>query len=98
MKAELSAARQQARDDPAWLRTFWPIWLAVLAVGFAVAETVAIVSPGKGGTLTERIKRWLGVDPPAPRRRAASVAFVVALAGFAIWFGPHIVASWPWER
>lgn len=101
VRAELRQAREVARqDDPRWLTVFWPLWLAVLALGFAVAETVGVVSKGKGGTLTERVKLWLGVDPPKPRRRWAAGVFLAALALFAVWFGPHI-SGWPftwfWE-
>lgn len=100
MRRELAEAREQARRDPAWLRTFWPVWLALLALGFAVAETIAIVNPGKGGTLTERVRLWLGVDPPAPRRRGSAGAFAAVLLALAVWLVPHMTDwpwSWPWE-
>lgn len=85
--------------DPAWLEWFWVGWLVLLAGGFAFAETWAIVSRGRGGTLSEKTRKWLGVDPPRPRRRAALLTFSAALVLFTVWFVPHIVARgfWSWE-
>lgn len=87
-------------NDPAWLDWFWPAWLAVLAVGFIVAETVALVSKGRGGALTEWTKRQLGVDPPRKRRRWTVATFTVALVALTVWLTPHMThwpARWFWE-
>lgn len=86
--------------DPAWLDVFWPVWLAVLTLGFVVAETVALVHKGKGGALTEWTKRALGVDPPRPWRKWAVGSFTAALAVLTVWLIPHMThwpARWFWE-
>lgn len=67
---------------------FWACWLGAVAASFAAAETVAII---KGETLSEVIRRWLGVDPRKSRRAVAVPLFVAAVAGFAAWFIPHII-------
>lgn len=91
---------ETAVSDPAWLDWFWPAWLGLLAAGFVVAETVALVSRGRGGALTEKTKRWLGVDPPRPWRHRAVLAFVLVLVGLTVWLVPHMThwpARWFWE-
>jgi hypothetical protein len=84
-----------AGADPAWLDWFWPAWLALLAGGFAFAETWALVSRGRGGTLSEKLRRWLGLDPPRPGRRWAFVVVTVALVGVAVWLPGHLAGWWP---
>lgn len=73
---------------PAWM---WIVWLAVAAGGFAILETIALANRRDGDTLSENIRRWLGITPPSTRRRIAVPVFVGALILFLVWFLPHIV-------
>src|SRR5690606_3466383 len=84
------------RRDPGWLRRWWPLWLVVVALGFAVPETVALVSNGEGGTLSEMTREWLGVGDG--QITVGWVVMTVAMAGFAVWFPAHLLRWWPWER
>lgn len=86
------------KRDPAWLRRWWPLWTVLVALGFAVPETVALVSTGEGGTLSEMTREWLGLAPDGGGMTAGWVALTVALAGFAVWFPVHLKKGWPWER
>lgn len=86
------------RRDPAWLRRWWPLWLVVVALGFAVPETVALVSNGEGGTLSEMTREWLGLDPDGGGMTAGWVVLTVVLAGFAVWFPVHLKKGWWYER
>jgi H+/Cl- antiporter ClcA len=101
VRAQLRAAREVARQDPAWLRTwYWPLLLSVLVVGFTFGETIALVNRGSGGTATERVKAALGVDPPRRRRRVAVASFVASLLAAVVWLIPHMThwpLTWPWE-
>lgn len=86
----------EPRQDPGWLRRWWPLGLAAAALAFAVPETIAIIAPGEGGTLSEMTREWLGTEGGA-----ATVPWVVVtvlLAGFAVWFPVHLRRGWPWER
>jgi hypothetical protein len=82
--------------DPGWLTLFWTIWLILLAGGFVAAETVALVSRGRGGTLTEFTKRQLGVSPPRPRRKWTVATFTAALVVLTVFLVPHMT-YWPWR-
>lgn len=84
-----------AGTDPAWLDWFWPAWLIVLAGGFVFAETWALISRGRGGTLSEKTRRWLGVEPRRPWRRWTLLGLTVVLLGFAAWFPLHIAEVVP---
>jgi len=84
--------------DPGWLRRWWPLWLALVGLGFAVPETVALVSTGEGGTLSEMTREWLGMSPDGTGGTIGWVALTVVLAGFAVWFPIHLRKGWPWER
>jgi len=96
VRAEIRAAREVVREDPAFLRTwYWPVLAAILAVGFAFGETWALVRKGKGGTATENIKKALGVDPPRKWRRVAVASFTAGILALAVWLVPHIT-HWPW--
>ena len=66
----------------------WLVWLAVTAVSFGALEWATLE---KGETLSENLRRWLGVDPPKPWRPAAIAVFASAVTAFAAWFVPHIV-------
>lgn len=99
VRAELAAAKEEVREDPRWLRTwFWPAWLTVLAVSFAVAETWALVHPGRGGTMSERKREWLGIHGKDKDIRVGWAVMTVALAVFAVWYPVHLMEWWPWER
>ncbi|MCW2881920.1 MAG: hypothetical protein JWQ95_6020 [Sphaerisporangium sp.] len=75
---------------PAWA---WIAW-AVASLGvFAALETVALANRRTGDTLSENIRRWLGIHPYRPVRRYAVPAFAVVLLGFVAWFVPHILLS-----
>lgn len=84
--------------DPRWMRTWlWPAWLVVVAVTFTVLEAWAIVSRGEGGTLSERTRAWLGIEPGARGRRGGWAGLVAVLVAFTVWFSGHLLHWWPWE-
>lgn len=72
--------------------------MVLVALGFAVPETIALVSTGEGGTLSEMTREWLGLAPDGGGMTAGWVALTVLLAGFAVWFPIHLKKGWPWER
>ena len=76
--------------------TTWTIWLASVAVSFAVLEGIALYSKREGDTLSEVLRKWLGIDPPNRKRLIGIPAFLAVLIGFVAWFAPHIVAKWGW--
>lgn len=67
--------------------TAWIIWLTVTAFSFAVLEWVTF---RKQQTLSENLRRWLGVEPRKPWRRVGIPAFMAVMLGFVAWFVPHI--------
>ncbi|MBF8189121.1 hypothetical protein ITP53_25985 [Nonomuraea sp. K274] len=71
----------------------WIAWLAVSAGGFAVLEGIALVTEDKPDTLSENIRKWLGIDPVSKRKRVAVPVFAGSLIAFLAWFIPHIVWS-----
>lgn len=75
-------------EIPAWM---WITWAAIALGGFAILETIALANRREGDTLSENIRRWLGITPPNPRRRILVPAFVAGLLVFVVWFIPHIV-------
>lgn len=86
-----------SRRDPGWLRRWWPIGLVVAALAFAIPETIAIIAPGEGGTLSEMTREWLGTEGGAVT--AGWVVLTVVLVGFAVWFPLHVKGDiLPWER
>ena len=83
-------------EIPSWA---WIVWGSVSLGSFAVLETVALANKRDGDTLSENLRRWLGIHPSRPARRFAVPAFVVGLAIFVVWFVPHIVLNiWPGNR
>lgn len=97
-RSEVRHAREVARQDPAWLRTwYWPLWIVAVVLSFGIPEAIAIVHPGAGGTKSERWRAWLGIDPPRRRRRFAWAGLVAVVVGFAVWFPLHLQRAWPWE-
>jgi len=70
------------RDLPAWVYTagwaFWVLW-------FAVLETLALLDPDKGDTLTEKIRFFiLYNDRPRP-------VVYWAFAGTLVWLVLHLL-------
>lgn len=65
----------------------WAVWLAVMAISFGVLEWVTL---RRHETLSENMRRWLGIEPPKPWRRVSVALFTGAVIGFAAWFVPHI--------
>ncbi|MGH3096955.1 MAG: hypothetical protein ACRDMV_13270 [Streptosporangiales bacterium] len=68
------------------------IWASVvgafLAV-FGVFEGLALHNDTAGDTLSETLRRWLGIVPHKPWRTAGVAVFVA----FLVWFGLHITAG-----
>lgn len=71
------------------------VWAGVLgafAVVFLPLELKG-TSDGRGknyGTLSATLRRWLGIDPPQPRRWWTRIAFALLLT----WFGIHILTPY----
>lgn len=69
----------------------WAAWgLAVLAT-FAVLEGIALLNRRDGDTLSEHLRRWLGIDPANERRKAAVPLFIAAVVALAAWLIPHLL-------
>lgn len=66
----------------------WVVWLSVAAVSFAALEWITF---RRHQTLSENLRRWLGIEPRKPLRRLGVPAFIAVVLGFAAWFIPHIV-------
>jgi hypothetical protein len=86
------------RRDPGWLRIWWPLWLAVAALGFAIPETIALLAPGDGGTLSEMSREWLGISVEGTGGTVGWTVLTVALAAFVVWYAGHMRKWWWWER
>lgn len=66
----------------------WGIWLAITALSFGALETWAIVSKRREpDTLTEVLRRWLGVEPRRWWRGAAAAGLIAGAA----WLVLHLV-------
>lgn len=65
----------------------WAVWAAAALGSFALFETWALVTRKEGSTLSENLRLWLGIRPV----RACRLVTSVALLGFLLWFGWHIV-------
>ncbi|TCO64940.1 hypothetical protein [Actinocrispum wychmicini] len=72
----------------------WGIFVSAATVGFGTLEITSLVTehPGQGerATLSATLRKWLGIQPPAPRRWWARALF----AGLLGWFGLHILTPW----
>ncbi|MFD8531518.1 hypothetical protein ACFV0L_29270 [Streptosporangium canum] len=77
-------------DIPSWA---WITWAASSLIGFCVLEFVALTNKRESDTLSENLRRWLGISPPRPVKRYAIPVFVGGLVGFVIWFVPHIALN-----
>lgn len=75
---------------PSWA---WVTWAAASLVTFFILELVALMNNRDHDTLSENLRRWLGINPPRPVRRWTVPLFIVVLVGFVVWFVPHIVLS-----
>jgi hypothetical protein len=73
---------------PGWAWIAWGV--GSLAV-FGILEFAALKSPAVGDTLTENIRRWLGIEPPSRQRQIAVPVFLGAVVSFVAWFVLHIV-------
>lgn len=62
----------------------WSLWVGAVIVTFAILEAIGQHKPG--GTLSETLRRWLGINPPKPWRKAAAALLLAGLG----WFGTHI--------
>lgn len=93
-----AVADEATRRDPGWLRAWWPLWLAVVGIGFVGPEAVALISEGEGGTLSEMTREWLGLSPDGAGMTVGWVALTAVLVGFAVWFPIHLKRGWWWER
>lgn len=69
----------------------WGVWVAVVAVSFAILEGIALVRKKEGDTLSENTRTWIRTDKGW--KSAGPLAFMAALLAFVVWFIPHIV----WE-
>lgn len=87
-----------SRRDPGWLRRWWPLWVVLAALGFIVPEAVALADDGRGGTLSEMSREWLGVAPDGTGGAVGVAVLAVALLGFTVWFPVHIKRGWWYER
>jgi NADH:ubiquinone oxidoreductase subunit 3 (subunit A) len=80
--------------------TFWALFVDVgmsaLLLTFGVGETYALATGRQ--SFTEWIRVQLGITPRSRRRLWAPMVFVVVLVLFNVWFIPHILDLWPWER
>ena len=75
-------------DIPTWA---WITWAAVTVVSFAVLEAIAILNGRSPDTLSENIRRWIGVEPQSRTRLIGVPLFLAVLFGFVAWFVPHIL-------
>lgn len=84
------------KQDPRWLRTYWPVGLALAMLAFAGPEAFGIIADGEGGTLSEWSRDALGTSQGAAT--AGWWTLTALLAAFAVWFPLHLRKKWPWER
>ena len=87
-----------SKHDPGWLRIWWPLFLVVGALAFAIPETIALISPGDGGTLSEMTRDLLGISPDGTGGTIGWTVLTVALAAFVVWFSVHLRKGWWYER
>jgi hypothetical protein len=72
---------------PPWA---WITWAVVSLASFTVLEAIALLNGRSPDTLSEYLRRWLGVDPPSRARRIGVPLFLAVVLGFVAWFVPHI--------
>lgn len=86
----MSEVGRSVVEIPGWA---WILWGSVSLTTFLVLEVIALTNERTGDTLSENIRRWLGITPPSPVRQVAVPVFVAVLLGFVAWFLPHILFS-----
>lgn len=69
-----------------WADLRWAVW-AVLTLALFLGFEFS------GPTLSERLRRWFGVHPHRPWRKAATLAFLMVLALGATLLGWHIAVE-----
>lgn len=77
--------------NPDWV---WLVWLSVTLGSFGVLEAWALTHRRSmpAGTLSEWLRRWLGIEPHRPWRSLGVAVF----GGFLGWLCLHITAGlWP---
>jgi hypothetical protein len=75
------------------METLWIIWISVALGMFAILEGVAITNRESGDTLTEVLRKWLGVNPPKASRRVAVGTFASLLVSLVVWLVLHVVGA-----
>ncbi|MEV4474657.1 hypothetical protein [Nonomuraea sp. NPDC049504] len=75
---------------PSWA---WMVWAALSVGSFLILEFAALANTRENDTLSENLRRWLGLDPPRPVRKILAPLFIAGLVGFVVWFVPHILWS-----
>lgn len=63
------------------------LWIGWLAA-FALIEGFALKNDMPGDTLSEHTRKWFSV-----KTKLGRTAFLVAWAGFAVWFCAHILTG-----
>ena len=72
------------------LADWWPLWLTLVALGFGIPETIAILNRTPGDTLSERTRA--AFKTTTKTGRAVFIGFWLALAGVWCWFLPHVLS------
>lgn len=70
--------------------------LLAVFLAFAIPEAYAVVSKKRGDTLSENIRRWLGIEPRKPRGKVMRLLWVLSGVVFFVWFIPHIAFPGLW--
>jgi hypothetical protein len=68
---------------PAPQKKWLLMWILIFGGSFVVLETIALIDPAEGDTLSESL-RWLVYSPPEN-------IGVIAFFAFFAWFIPHIL-------
>lgn len=65
-----------------WL---WAIWATLALAGFFVIELDAVFTHHLERTLSDNLRKWLGIYPPKPWRKLGGLLFATGLlAGAAV--------------
>jgi len=71
--------------------TMSPPGRAWAARGLAVLEGIALLNRRDSDTLSEHLRRRLGIDPANERRKAAVPLFIAAVVALAAWPFPYLL-------
>lgn len=74
-------------------RYAWTLWIVLAFGSFAVLETMAILDPALGDTLSENIRSWFHTNTVT-----GALIFGVALSTFFLWFLVHILGNFGRRR